>query len=89
MAVNTGAKQFRKVDVDQYDEERFVEDAADDNSVVGPNDGEVNTLLAQYPFPQLLLSSDFLGVRIMFLASFSPIPCIHDDCHAYEGKQML
>ena len=57
MAVNTGAKQFRKVDVDQYDEERFVEDAADDNSVVGPNDGEVNTLLAQYPFPQLLFFS--------------------------------
>ncbi|KAF6021174.1 ARPC5 [Bugula neritina] len=47
MSVNTGAKLFRKVDVDQFDEERFVEDAGDDSSAVGPNESEVNNLLAQ------------------------------------------
>lgn len=54
MSVNTGAKQFRKVDVDQYDEERFEDDTGDDNSVDGPNDGEVNTLLGQYPFQHII-----------------------------------
>lgn len=52
MSVNTGAKQFRKVDVDQLDEERYVEDSAEDSSVSGPNEAEVNSLLAQYPCMQ-------------------------------------
>ena len=50
MAVNTGAKLFRKVDVDQYDAERFTEETRDDPTDVGPNASEVNGLLAQYPF---------------------------------------
>lgn len=50
MSINTGARQFRKVDVDQLDEERYVEDSAEDSSVSGPNEAEVNSLLAQYPF---------------------------------------
>jgi len=56
MSVNTGAKLFRKVDVDQFDEERFVEDAGDDSSAVGPNESEVNNLLAQYPLQFTALS---------------------------------
>lgn len=55
MSINTGAKQFRKVDVDQFDEERFVEDASEDSSVSGPNESEVNALLSQYPFKILLM----------------------------------
>ncbi|XP_067940783.1 actin-related protein 2/3 complex subunit 5-like [Watersipora subatra] len=47
MSVNTGAKQFRKVDVDQYDAERFTEEHGDDPTAIGPNESEVNGLLAQ------------------------------------------
>lgn len=44
MSKNTGASQFRKVDVDQFDEDKFVDDAAEDaNDVVA--DAEVNKLL--------------------------------------------
>lgn len=51
MAKNTGASKFRKVDVDQYDEERFQDDdTATDTGDQGPNDTEVSNLLAQYPF---------------------------------------
>lgn len=49
MAVNTGAKLFRKVDVDQYNDDIFVEDAGEESSAVGPNEGQVNGLLSQYP----------------------------------------
>ncbi|XP_021354990.1 actin-related protein 2/3 complex subunit 5-like [Mizuhopecten yessoensis] len=47
MSKNTGASKFRKVNVDQFDEDLY-EDEEDDQEVdVGPNEGEVNTLLAQ------------------------------------------
>ncbi|KAK7502541.1 hypothetical protein BaRGS_00006116 [Batillaria attramentaria] len=52
MAKNTGASKFRKVDVDQYDEDKF-QDEDIDVADQGPNDTEVSNLLAQYP----LLSS--------------------------------
>lgn len=49
MAKNTGASRFRKVDVDQYDDDKFVDDSeidADSDSQ-GINDAEVNNFLAQ------------------------------------------
>lgn len=50
MAVNTGAKQFRKVDVDQFDDDRFEDETGDGSTAVGPNGSEVNGLLSKYPF---------------------------------------
>jgi len=48
MAKNTGASKFRKVDVDQYDDDKFVEDnEAEAEEGEGANDAEVNNLLAQ------------------------------------------
>lgn len=50
MAKNTGASKFRKVDVDQYDDDKFVDEAevdVDSPDAQGINDAEVNNLLAQ------------------------------------------
>lgn len=56
MAKNTGASKFRKVDVDQYDEERFQdEETIADSGDQGPNDAEVNNFLAQYPLLKLFV----------------------------------
>ncbi|XP_067661675.1 actin-related protein 2/3 complex subunit 5-like protein [Haliotis asinina] len=46
MSKNTGASKFRRVDVDQYDDDRF-QDEDNDVAEQGPNEGEVNTLLTQ------------------------------------------
>ena len=51
MSKNTGANKFRKVDVDQYDVDRFVDDSVPEETAgQGPSESEVNTFLAQYPF---------------------------------------
>ncbi|KAK7094842.1 actin-related protein 2/3 complex subunit 5-B-like [Littorina saxatilis] len=48
MAKNTGASKFRRVDVDQFDDDKFVDDAdTEAESAEGANDAEVNNLLAQ------------------------------------------
>ena len=55
MSKNTGANKFRKVDVDQYDVDRFVDDTVPEETAgQGPNESEVNAFLAQYPFQCLL-----------------------------------
>ena len=50
MSKNTSSSKFRKVDVDAYDEEQYIEDTEDDSASQGPNEGEVNQCLSQYPF---------------------------------------
>jgi len=49
MAKNTSSSAFRRVDVDQYTEGKYEEDALTDDGVNGPNDAEIQTMLAQYP----------------------------------------
>ena len=53
MAKNTGASKFRKVNVDEYDEEKFQENEDADNGEVGPNESEVVGFLNQYPFSEI------------------------------------
>ena len=53
---------FRKVDVDQYSEENYVEDAGADDEVSGPNDAELQGMLAKYPW---LCSSCWLQFRVL------------------------
>ena len=48
MAKNTSSSAFRRVDVDQYTEGKYEEDALTDDGVNGPNDAEIQTMLAQY-----------------------------------------
>ncbi|XP_053959692.1 actin-related protein 2/3 complex subunit 5 [Anastrepha obliqua] len=48
MAKNTSSSAFRKIDVDQYNEDNFKEDEADAiSATVGPDENEITTLLTQ------------------------------------------
>ncbi|KAJ6646485.1 Actin-related protein 2/3 complex subunit 5-C, partial [Pseudolycoriella hygida] len=49
MAKNTSSSAFRKIDVDQYNEDNFKEDETDSGSL-GPDENEITKLLAKYPF---------------------------------------
>jgi len=50
MSKNTRNTAFRKVDVDQFEEEKYEEEVVSDEGVTGPNDAEVQSLLSKYPF---------------------------------------
>lgn len=50
MAKSTSSSAFRKIDIDQYCEDNFKEEDADQGGPVGPDENEVITLLNQYPF---------------------------------------
>lgn len=49
MAKNTSSSAFRKIDVDQYNEDNFKDDEVDQGNF-GPDETEINNLMAQYPF---------------------------------------
>lgn len=50
MAKNTFSSAFRKIDVDQYNEDNFEEDEIDSGTTaVGPDENEITKLLTQYP----------------------------------------
>uniref|UniRef100_A0A0B7BTN2 Actin-related protein 2/3 complex subunit 5 n=1 Tax=Arion vulgaris TaxID=1028688 RepID=A0A0B7BTN2_9EUPU len=55
MAKNTGSSKFRKVDVDQYDEDRYEDDINDAVVEQGPNENEVNSLLQRDKYEEALL----------------------------------
>ncbi|XP_019871320.1 actin-related protein 2/3 complex subunit 5-A [Aethina tumida] len=45
MAKNTLSSAFRKIDIDQYNEDNFKEDETDQGGPQGPDESEVNNLL--------------------------------------------
>jgi len=47
MAKNTSSSEFRKIDVDQFNEDNFKEDDADQGGPTGPDDSEITLLLNQ------------------------------------------
>ena len=49
MSKNTANNKFRKIDVDQYSEDKYEDDVAADEGPQGPNESEISGLLAQYP----------------------------------------
>ena len=49
MSKNTGNTRFRKIDVDQYNEDLYQDDQQQDDGQ-GPNETEVQSLLQKYPF---------------------------------------
>lgn len=52
MAKNTANSAFRKIDVDQYNEDNYREDEGADSQSppIGPDENEIVNLLNQYPF---------------------------------------
>lgn len=55
MAKNTSSSAFRKIDIDQYNEDNFKEDEAEQSMPTGPDEDEVSGLLNQYPFQMYYL----------------------------------
>jgi hypothetical protein len=52
MAKNTSSSAFRKIDVDQYNEDNYREEEQGElqSAPVGPDEAEVTALMNQYPF---------------------------------------
>ncbi|KAG7525968.1 actin-related protein 2/3 complex subunit 5-like [Solea senegalensis] len=50
MSTSSQSARFRKVDVDEYDENKFVDEDEGGDSQGGPDEAEVDSLLRQYPF---------------------------------------
>lgn len=52
MAKNTSSTTFRKIDVDQYNEDNFKVDESVDTPFPAnfPDEGEITALINQYPF---------------------------------------
>ena len=53
MSKTVASTKFRKVNVDEYDPEKFA-DETPDGEEQGPSEAEVNQCLAQYPFPNFI-----------------------------------
>ena len=49
MAKSSQSTKFRGVDVDELDENKFQDEGDEDSGQSGPDEGEVNNLLMQYP----------------------------------------
>lgn len=50
MAKNTSSSAFRKIDIDQYNEDNFRDDEAEQAVPAGPDEKEISNFLNQYPF---------------------------------------
>ena len=51
MSKSSTAREFRKVDVDKFDEDIFQDDQAEEEQDQGPSEGDIQQLLMSYPLP--------------------------------------
>lgn len=66
MAKNTSSSEFRKIDVDQFNEDNFKEDDADQGGPTGPDDSEITLLLNQYPFQCASTLVEYIILFVLF-----------------------
>lgn len=57
MAKNTSSSAFRKIDVDQYNEDNFREEDGVDSAAAGPDENEITSLLTKGKGVEALLSA--------------------------------
>ncbi|XP_071947409.1 actin-related protein 2/3 complex subunit 5-C-like [Antedon mediterranea] len=70
MSKNTGSSMFRKVDVDEFDENKFQDDQVEGQDSSGPDESEIQRLLNKYP---LFCMHKKLGLVIFSNALSRPI----------------
>ena len=65
MSKNTANSAFRKIDVDQYNEDNYKEEECGESQSppVGPDEKEITNFLNQYPFIKLLC----LAIMVLYL----------------------
>uniref|UniRef100_A0A8C7Z711 Actin-related protein 2/3 complex subunit 5 n=1 Tax=Oryzias sinensis TaxID=183150 RepID=A0A8C7Z711_9TELE len=67
MSKNTVSARFRRVDVDEYDENKFVDEEDGGENQIGPDEAEVDSLIRQYP------SDDTLAYALQAVLKNPPI----------------
>ncbi|TRY56842.1 hypothetical protein DNTS_004110, partial [Danionella cerebrum] len=66
MSKNTVSDRFRKVDVDEYDENKFVDEEDGGENQLGPDEAEVDNLIRSYPFTPLA-TGNLMGALLAVL----------------------